>query len=175
MLVNGNGIKEAGEDRLFDFDTNKSYSLRALQNLGMFNLGAFVYSGRETLSDSANATNNIIIYGPDVSIGEDVWELNVQYLIREGDNPYFLPTGAKKLKSQGGFAEFTFLPQADESRFTYTLLYNYIDSEEEGLDYNTLTFSLSHLARRNLRLLAEITHDFVSDRPRLTVGAVAAF
>ncbi len=175
MIVNGNGIKAAGEDKIFDFDTNKSYALRALQNFGMFNIGLFGYAGRETIKDSSNATNNIYIFGPDISMGEENWELNVQYLVRQGSNPYFLPTDPTKLKSQGGFAEFTFMPNADESLFLYTLLYNYIDSEEEGLDYNTLTFSVSHMARRNVRVLAEITQDFISKKPRLTLGIVSAF
>ena len=175
MLVNGNGIKAAGDDHIFDFDTNKSYALRAMQNLGMFNIGAFVYAGRETLQDSVKVSNNIFIFGPDISMGEDNWEFNVQYLIREGDTPYFLPANPTKLKSQGGFAEFTFMPNADQSLFLYTLLYNYIDSEEVGLDYNTLTFSVSHMAARNIRFLAEFTHDFISEKPRLALGIVTAF
>ena len=175
MLVNGNGIKAAGEDHIFDIDTNKSYALRALQNLGMFNIGIFAYAGRETVKDSSNATNNIYIFGPDVSIGEDTWELNMQYLLRQGDNPYFLTSDPTKLKSKGGFAEFTLMPNAGESLFLYTLLYNYIDSDEDAIDYHTLTFSVSHMARRNVRVLAEITQDFISKKPRLTLGLVTAF
>jgi len=175
MLVNGNGIKPAGEDRIFDFDTNKGYALRAIQGLGIFNIGAFAYSGRETMGDSVKTSNNIIIYGPDLSIGADTWEFVVQYLIREGDNPYFLAADAQKLKTNGGFVEFTYMPQGDQSLFLYTLLYNIIKSEEDYLDYKTLTFSVSHMARRNIRVLAELTHDFISKKPRFTIGIVTAF
>lgn len=175
MLVNGNGIKPATEDRLFDFDTNKSYSLRAIQNIGLINIGAFIYTGRETILDSLKISNNILIYGPDISMGEENWEFNIQYLILDGDNPYFRPVNPTKLRSYGGFAEFTFMPGAENSLFIYTLLYNFIDSDEEALDYHTLTFSVSHMAARNIRFLAELTHDFNTQRPRLALGVVAAF
>ena len=83
IIVNGNGIKPAGDDRLFDFDSYKSYALRAIQGLGVVNIGAFVYSGKEGPLDTANKDNNIIIYGPDFTIGNDKIELNAQYLYRE--------------------------------------------------------------------------------------------
>lgn len=175
MIVNGNGIKPASEEKLFDFDTNKSYALRAIQDLGIFNLGGFVYAGRETRQDSLKTNNNIFVYGPDLSLGNEHWELNLEYLIREDDNPFFLGQDQQKLKSQGGFAELSYFPAGSDSRFIYTMLYNQIESDEDAVDYKTLTFSVSHMAARNVRFLLEFTHDFIVDKPRLSIGVVSAF
>ena len=175
MLVNGNGIKPADEEKLFDFDTNKSYALRAIQDLGFFNLGAFVYTGKESRKDTLSADNNIFIYGPDISMSNENWELNLEYLFREDNNPFFLTEEKQRMKSHGGFAEFSFFPNGSDSRFIYTVLYNQIESDDDAIDYKTLTFSVSHMAARNLRFLAEITHDFIVDKPRFTIGVVTAF
>lgn len=183
MLVNGNGIKAAGEDRLFDLDNNKTYALRLLQGFDFFSIGLFGATGRETISDSVRTDNDIVVFGPDLTIGNDYFEINSQYLFREDDNVYFAPSGASKTKSEGGFVEFTYMPDADQSLFLFTLLYNYIDSEDNLHDYQTATFSISHMARRNVRVLAEFTYDFVDkeknvDGPRgnrFTIGVVTAF
>jgi hypothetical protein len=79
MVVNGNGIKEAGDDKLFDLDNNKTLALRVLQNFGIFNIGLFGAMGKETINDSIRIDNNIAIFGPDLSIGNDFIELNAQY------------------------------------------------------------------------------------------------
>jgi len=175
MIVNGNGIKPAGDDRLFDIDSYKSYALRALQGLGMVNMGAFVYTGKESPVDSANPDNSITIYGPDVTIGNDIIELNAQYLYREDNHALSAEQGGGKIKTKGGFAELIFMPQADQSKFLFTALYNRIDSDYNDLDYETVTLSISHMAARNLRLLAEFTYDLLNKKPRFTTGVVAAF
>lgn len=183
MLVNGNGIKAAGEDRLFDLDNNKTFALRALQSFDFFSIGLFGVTGKETLSDSLRTDNNIVIFGSDLSIGNEFLELNAQYLYREDDNVYFEPDNAPKTKSEGGFVELIYMPNADQSLFLFTLLYNYIESEDDLLDYQTATFSISHMAARNVRFLAEFTYDFVDKdknvtgprRHRFTIGAVTAF
>ncbi len=174
MLINGNGIKPA-EDNIFDSDNNKSYVLRLTQGIGPANIGAFAYSGQETMSDSANARNNILYFGPDVNIGTDTWEIVLQYLHREDDNVYFYAMNPVKSKIDGGFAEFSLFPQGDQSRFVYTLLYNYVDSDIAEYKYQTATASVSHLAARNLRLMAEVTYNIDTEKPRFTIGAVAAF
>jgi hypothetical protein len=124
-----------------------------------------------------------MVYGPDVSIGTDYWELNLQYLYREDDNVNFDPAAAPKTKTQGGFAELTIMPNADQSLFLFTLLYNRIDSDDKTLDYETATLSFSHMAARNVRLLLEFTYDLIDEKKeisgqrghRLTFGAVTAF
>ena len=176
MIVNGNGIKEATEDRLFDFDNGKSYALRAIQGIGAVNIGAFVYYGQESRKHSSGQRidNDITIYGPDISVGSDIWELNGQYLFREDKNPSFL-SSAQRVETSGGFAELVYMPQADQSRFIFTLLYNRIESDDLRQDYETATFSVSHMAARNLRILSEITYDLVNEKPRFTVGVSSAF
>jgi len=75
------------------------------------------------------------------------------------------------------------MPNADQSSFLFTFLYNYIDSEDDFNDYQTATFSISHMARRNVRFLAEFTYDFIDQDKlvtgpkgnRFTIGAVTAF
>jgi hypothetical protein len=183
MVVNGNGIKAAGEDRLFDLDNNKTYALRLLQNFDFFSIGLFGAVGKETITDSIKIDNNIAIFGPDISIGNDFFEFNAQYLYREDDNVYFETGDSPKVKSEGGFAEFTYMPNADQSLFLFTLLYNYIDSEDDFNDYQTATISISHMAARNVRFLAEFTYDFVDQDKlvtgpkgnRFTIGAMTAF
>jgi hypothetical protein len=101
--------------------------------------------------------------------------LNTQYLYREDDNPNFLFTKGSKVKSQGGFAEFTFMPQADRSRFLYTLLYNRIDSDDDTIDYETATLSISHMTARNVRLLGEFTYNMTTKKPVFSLGLVSAF
>ena len=183
MVVNGNGIKAAGEDRLFDLDNNKTYALRVLQNFDFFSIGLFGAVGKETIKDSLRADNNIAIFGPDLSVGNEFIELNAQYLYREDDNVYFETGDTPKTKSEGGFAEITYMPNADQSSFLFTFLYNYINSEDDINDYQTATFSISHMARRNVRFLAEFTYDFIDKDKivngpkgnRFTIGAVTAF
>jgi len=183
MIVNGNGIKEAGEDRLFDLDNNKTYTLRLLQNFDFFSIGLFGAVGKETISDSVKTDNNIAVFGPDLSIGNEYIELNTQYLYRQDDNVYFETGDPPIVKSQGGFAELSYFPNADQSLFIFTLLYNYIDSEDDFNDYQTMTFSISHMAARNVRFLAEFTYDFIDQDQlisgpkghRFTIGAATAF
>jgi hypothetical protein len=183
MVVNGNGIKAAGDDKLFDLDNNKTYALRILQNFDFFSIGLFGATGKETIKDSLRVDNNVAIFGPDLSIGNEYIELNAQYLYREDDNVYFGTGDTPRIKSEGGFAEITYMPNADQSLFLFTFLYNYIDSEDDIHDYQTATLSVSHMAARNIRFLAEFTYDFVDKDKnvtgprgnRFTIGAVTAF
>ena len=115
IVVNGNGIGEAGEDRLFDLDNNKTYALRLHQNFDFISLGFFGLTGKETAQDSIKVDNNIVIFGPDLTIGNEFIELNAQYLYREDDNAYFKSVGIPKTKSRGGFAELVYMPNADQS------------------------------------------------------------
>ena len=75
----------------------------------------------------------------------------------------------------GGFAELTYLPDGDRSKFIFTGLYNKIDADGAVYDYQTATFSVSHMAARNLRILAEITHDFELEKQRFGLGVASAF
>ena len=174
MVLNGNGIKPAEND-IFDSDNNKSFVLRLKQEIGPVGIGVFGYTGKETLSDSASVKNKILDIGPDLTIVTENWELALEYLHREDDNARFLTSNPVKTKTDGGFAELTVLPESDRSRFIYTLLYNYVNSNMDELDYQTGTLSISYMAARNLRMLAEGTYDMKNKKSRFTLGIVSAF
>jgi len=57
----------------------------------------------------------------------------------------------------------------------YTVAYNRVDSSLASVDYRTLTFNVSHLLRRNLRLVAEYTHDLNGDFHLFMTGLMTAF
>jgi hypothetical protein len=172
QLVNGNGIGPA-EDRLFDFDSHKTYSLRASQGLGAFRLGLFGLTGME--ENSSNVKNSYWYLGPDATIANFNWELNLQYLYREDDNAFFRSTSNQKHQTKGGIAELLYFPKGDRSKWIFAALYNKIDATSNDLDYETGTLSISHMVARNFRALAELTWDFIKDKPRFTVGFVTAF
>ena len=174
-IVNGNGIKPADENKIFDFDNDKNLVIRASQNLGIIRAGVFAETAKERVGDSLVTKNQILIYGPDFTIGTDTWELNTQYLYREDDNPNFLVAKGSKVKTQGGFVEFTFMPQADRSRFLYTLLYNRVESNDDLINYETTTLSISHMTARNVRLLGEFTYNLTTEKPVFSLGLVSAF
>jgi hypothetical protein len=174
-ILNGNGIKPADENNIFDFDNNKNYVFRASQDLGLMRLGIFAESAKETAGDSVQIENATLLYGPDFTIGTDTWELNTQYLYREDDNPVFSVIPGSKVKTQGGFAELTYLPKADRSVFIYTLLYNRIDSDDNAIDYESVAFNLSYMAARNVRLMGEFNYNLMTDKPMFTLGLVSAF
>jgi len=177
MVLNGNGIKEAGDDRLFDFDSEKSFAFRATQDIGFVRIGGFVYAGSETDADTGTGVavnNDIMIFGPDFTIGNDYIELNGQYLLREDKRANFLENDVKA-ESKGGFVELIYMPDADQSKFLFTALYNFINSDISELDYETATFSVSHMAARNLRILSEVTYNMNSKKTIFTLGVASAF
>jgi len=174
-IINGNGIKPADENKVFDFDNNKNLVFRASQELGIIRAGVFAETAKESDGDSLVTDNQVFIYGPDFTIGNDTWELNTQYLYREDDNPDFLSLKGSKVKSKGGFAEFIWMPQADRSHFIFTLLYNRIDSDDDMIDFETATMSVSHMSARNVRILGEFTYNLTTKKPIFTVGLVSAF
>lgn len=169
-VLNGNGIGEADQNKLFDMDSHKSFALRASQDLGLVRLGAFGYSGAEKMN---GAENEVTYIGPDATFGNDFWEMNIQALRREDTNPDFM--SKQKVTTDGGFVEFTYMPQADQSKFLYTLLYNKVDSDLDVYDYETATVSVSHMAARNLRILMEYTRDLEFEKSRFVLGVVSAF
>ena len=173
MVLNGNGIGEAGDDQLFDKDNHKSYAVRFLQEISFINIGLFAYSGKEAIStelDTMNTSNEVLIYGPDITIGNDMIEFNAQYLYREDKFDV-----SRKQKMNGMLAGLSYFPKGDQSRFIYSLLYNKIDDDKTLNDYETATVSVSHMAARNIRMLAEITYDMLNKKSRFTMGVMTAF
>ncbi|MBD3179492.1 MAG: hypothetical protein GF417_07695 [Candidatus Latescibacteria bacterium] len=179
MVVNGNGIDEAGEDRFFDSDKYKNVGLRLTQGIGKYlSVGGFYYLGRELggCSDSTVCWDNEITYfGPDVGISIDRFSFTGQYMIREDTNPGMKKISGENYRTEGVVAELIFAPYYDRSRTYFTLLYNMIDSDIVLYDYETVTFSGTYLLARNLRLLGEYTRFVDEERNRVVLGVVSAF
>lgn len=169
-ILNGNGITDADENKLFDMDSRKNFALRASQDLDFMRIGLFGYSGSEIIT---GMENKIMYFGPDATIGSDTWELNIQALRRTDSNPDF--ASKSKTTLDGGFAEFTYMPQGSDSRFLYTVLYNKITADGAENDNETATINVSHMAARNLRILMEYTRDLEQDKNRFVLGVVTAF
>ena len=177
MVVNGNGKVEAGEDGKFDRDEDKSFAGRVTQPLGGFlQVGYFYYAGQEVQigTDDAMYKNGLHYHGPDVVVGNGMFDLTVQYLLRSDSNPTFLQ-GAEKIETDGIVGELVVSPHRDRSRFYGTLLYNRIDSDWDMYDYETYTVSLTHLLARNLRGTVEYTWDAERETSRGGIGLVAGF
>lgn len=171
-VVNGNGIGGADASRRFDSDGNKNGMLRLSQDvLEGFRLGAFGYYGRE---DRLGVVNTTVMYGPDATLETGPLQLNMQYVIRTDERPLFSPL-PQDVRTSGGFAELTYTPDQDKSRWYGVLLYNTVDSDLAGLTYQTFTGSFHYLLARNLRLVGEVTHDMEASEQRMSVGFVAAF
>ena len=190
MVVNGAGIGEAGEDRKFDDDRYKNFGLRVNQAIGdIGSIGAFVYYGKERVSDTLGANNNEVIYvGPDFNTTIGKFEFTGQYLLRTDSNPLFISNADSKTTS-GIIGEVIFAPQKDRSRHYFTLLYNWVDSdlkeedygflgsffEASPLNYHTITLSGTYVFARNLRFIIELTRDLELEGNRAVLGIVSAF
>ena len=171
-VLNGAGIGPADAARSFDRDKYKNTAFRLSQDLGEhLRLGGFVYWGREA---SLDLTNSLWMAGPDLTVSVENVDLNVQYMERRDDNPYFLAVG-HQLKTRGAFAELTVTPGGDKGRWYATALYNWVDSEQGALDYQTITGHVGHLLARNFRIVAELTHDVKAKASTFSVGFVSAF
>jgi hypothetical protein len=175
LVVNGNGKPDAGDDRKFDTDKYKNFGFRINQAIGdPMSLGYYFYSGMEKAIGGVGAKNELIYHGPDLTLGNGMFDLTFQYLFRKDTDPNF--TGVDvDVETNGMVAELVFSPQKDRSRQYYTLLYNQIDSDWDENDYETLTFGVTHLFARNLRGTLEYTRNLEMETDRGIVGLVTAF
>lgn len=187
QLVNGNGIP-AAENRVFDFDNGKALAFRASQSIGPVRVGGFVYQGNEHfeveysdimgLSRIGHEENTTLIYGPDLSIGNEHIELNAQYLLREdSDVPLIIPDAyiTEKANMNGLLLELVYLPEADRSLWSFVGVYNRVENEYTKELYHTATLSAGRLLARNFRLVGEVTYDLEREKAKLSVGLVTAF
>lgn len=181
-IVNGSGLGAAGEGYLFDKDKYKNFMLRINQSVGnSLSVGFFGYTGKEVISENTPDpfVNQVKMYGPDLALDIDgKLLLNVQYLWRtdsdvsDADGEVMLTD----VKTQGGFAELIYAPKGDMSKWYFTGLFNWVDSDLDQLDYSSGTLHAGYLLRRNVRLVAEYTRIF-SGEPygKLSAGFVSAF
>mgnify|MGYP001168808690 FL=1 len=181
-IVNGSGLGAAGEGYLFDKDKYKNFMLRINQSVGnSLSVGFFGYTGKEVISENTPDpfVNQVKMYGPDLALDIDgKLLLNVQYLWRtdsdvsDADGEVMLTD----VKTQGGFAELIYAPRGDMSKWYFTGLVNWVDSDLDQLDYSSGTLHAGYLLRRNVRLVAEYTRIFSGDPyGKLSAGFVSAF
>ena len=174
-VVNGNGKGPASEESgAFDSDRYKNVFLRATQTIMGQRLGVFTYTGKERyLSDD----NQFAYWGADATFTLHTVELNLQFLHREDNNPFYLkynlsPIGRRKLVTRGGFAELIVRPT---EKLFLIALYNRVYTQPGYLRYTTFTANATYWLYRNLKFLAEYTRDFESKSNRFVVGFTTGF
>lgn len=170
-ITNGAGI---GTD--FDTDLYKNTGFRVSQDvIEGVRIGGYAYFGRE---EGWGLINDTWMLGPDLTVGNDNIELNVQYLERNDDNPFFLDD-SRGLRTRGAFGELIYLPEGDRSRWYGVLLYNW--THTPGLDRlpplrtHTATGHAGWVIARNFRLVGEYTYDFLRKTNLVSVGLLSGF
>jgi hypothetical protein len=175
-IVNGNGIDPANPFGNFDSDQYKNFVFRLSRDIGPnFRLGGLAYLGKE---EQANMGNSLWMLGADATVSAKPFELNLQYVERRDDNPYFSVNAPPAVKTRGGFAELIYLPKGDDSRWYLVGLFNRVSSDINELDYTAATFHYGRLLRRNIRATAEFTYVFDSaldNYGRVAFGLITAF
>ena len=185
MVVNGNGLDEAEDDRQYDTDALKNVAVRYSQDLfGPLRVGAYAYFGGQNIDGQSD---DVRYYGGDATLGFEKFEVNAQYLRRTDSNPFFLPiVGDAETEVNSAFVEMIWSPQGPQGRWHATGLYNWIDADapifslRQGEDtllekYQSVSGSLHYLLQRNVRILTDIGYDFEAERTRFTLGAFLAF
>ena len=175
-LVNGSGLDPADPFRNFDEDPYKNVMFRLSQDVGdNFRIGGFGYLGKER---QEGTTNDLWMAGLDASLTGKLFELNLQYVERRDDNPFFSAFLPTEIKTRGGFAELVYLPKGTDSRWYAVGLLNWVDSQQSDLVYSSASVHYGYLLRRNMRAVAELTYVFdgpVKKYPRFGLGLVTAF
>ncbi len=175
-VLNGTGIGEANPLRNFDSDKYKNIVFRISQDIGdHFRLGGFTYLGKE---EKRGIGNSVWMLAADATVVAAPFELNLQVVERRDDDPYFAASMDPAVRTRGGFAELLFLPEGDDSRWYAAGLWNWVDSDIHGLDYDSLTFHFGRMLRRNIRATAELTYVLNSSyekHARFALGLGTAF
>lgn len=188
QVVNGSGIGEGFTTGNFDDDKYKNVMGRISQDVGEhFRIGAMGYWGKEQneFSEGINGgfttyypENELWMLGGDATISFDPIELNLQYVERNDNNPYFLYNQTDpipEIATRGAFAEMIYRPNGDDSKWYAVGLFNWIESDQTNLNYKTLSGHLGYVFRRNIRLITELTYDFEREFATFGVGIVTAF
>lgn len=191
QVVNGVGLTEGGERRQYDIDDPKSFAARLSQDAGPVRLGGFVYAGREEHSDN---DNDILYFGPDATIALGTKaEVNVQYLRRQDDNPFFQAVVPDdKTTVDAAFAELLLFPDGQMGRTVFSALFNWVDADAPVFTIGGVSLSddplgglleryrygavgAHYMYRRNVRLLGELGWDFETERVRFVTGVSTGF
>lgn len=173
-VLNGNGIGEADDNRLYDNDKYKTVLGRISQNIGEhLRVGAFGYFGKE--GEGGQRSNDVWIAGPDASLEFDKLIVNAQYVERRDDNPSFESADIPEIETRGGFAELIWLPDGDRTNWYTVALYNKVESDDLTLSYESATAHIGYLLRTNIRLTAELVYDIEYEETKFLLGFVSAF
>ncbi len=182
LVVNGNGIGAAEENRRFDTGPGKGGAVRITRDLADgVRLGGFAYRNS---SEVDGVRNRATILGGDATLALGAAELNLQYLRRTDDDPLFTGARVDDVASEGGFVELLVRPAG--SRWHAFGLYNLVTAELPVLDvrlggpagvdrYESLTAGVGYLVRRNFKVNAEVTRDIAQEGTRVSAGFVTAF
>lgn len=174
QIVNGNGIGEADHERNFDSDKYKNGALRVARVFGPARVGVFGYYGKQ--EGESGRKNRTLYFGPDLAIdGGERFGLAVQYLERRDDDPAFDGWSGDDWETRGGFAEFTYLPHGLDGRWSASLLYNNVDSDDDAAKRESFSLTGGYLLARNARIFLEEAYDIELESNRLTLGLVTAF
>jgi len=178
-VVNGSGIGQANIFKNLDSDKYKNVVLRLSQDVGKdFRVGGFGYLGKEK---KEAGVNSLWMVGLDATVTAKPFELNLQYVERRDDNPFFAVSSLvppEDIKTRGAFAELVYLPKGDDSKWYLAGLYNWVDGDFDELDYSSATIHFGRMLRRNIRATLEFTYIFDSvyeDHGRLALGLITGF
>lgn len=184
-VVNGSGIGEGFLGGNFDDDKYKNLFGRISQDAGKhFRVGAMGYWGKEKQASPEgdfNQVNELWMIGGDATVNLEPFELNLQYVERNDANPVFLSDSQNfyqdpfDIKTRGAFGELIFRPEGDESDWYGVALFNWIESDQTDLNLKQLGIHFGYLLRRNIRLVAEYSQNFIDKYGTIGLGFVTAF
>jgi hypothetical protein len=175
-ITNGNGLSEADDFKNFDDDGYKNFFGRISQSIGEYiRVGGFGVLGKEEVGPTGLVTDDeITMWGPDLTVGNDIIEINAQYVWRK-DTKAFHGIMRDDIETQGAMAELIYMPKGDESKWYLVGLFNWVDSDIEALNYQTAAFHTGYMFRRNMRMVAEYKYDFEQEYNMFSLGIVSAF
>lgn len=171
-VVNGNGLAEADDFKVYDTDKYKSVAGRISQDVGDYlRIGGFGYWGKE----GSHKQNEVWYLGPDLTLTDGKYlTLNAQYLERRDTDPLFVCACRGEIKTRGAMVELVLTPEGDRSGWYGVGLFNWVESDMERR-YRSVSGHLGYLLRTNIRLVGELTYDIESTEKRLVVGFVSAY
>ncbi len=176
-ILNGNGIGEGFLDGNFDNDQYKNLFGRLSQNIGdNFRIGGLGYWGKEEqeINSGFSGINELWMIGGDATLSFDPLELNLQFIERQDDNPFFI-NNPEDVQTRAAFGELIYRPDGDESKWYSAALFNWIESDQQSLNTKSLSLHLGFLARTNIRLVTEFTYDFKNKNGTIGAGFISAF
>lgn len=182
-IVNGSGIEQnfainspgyKRPDRMFDNDAQKSIFGRIGIPVGPVEIGLFGLSGEQKSAagfagtDAGSRKGDKRIFGVDISgdiAGKYNWYLQVlwnrweDFLDQDPGTDY---------DWVGGFAGVDYVHDA---RWAFSALYNYAEADDfdgtgtiyEGIEINSLTFTVNYYFMRNVKAVLEANVDFLGE------------